>query len=409
MQLDVDSGTSHSGATPTAAATMVVPWQFPVTGAALRIVAIADTHERHWELTGRNDANADYLPPGDVLVHCGDIFRGSRKLDDAEFLARARDFNRWLGTVAGRYKHGIIVVPGNHDVGLERMGADAAAAVLSNCRYLAHRGCTIAGVSFFGSPVSYGCSANKGFQQWERGEAHPRNLLPSYTDVLITHGSYVNGCHNGGGSILHNFVFPRRRDGFGIRCRLHIAGHDHDNYGAAVFPISQVTVSADELAAHPEVWKRLAPPSCPLPQIRRIGRIDEPHDRPSDAQRALRHRYPELCNGAPSQPEILQLLRGGDVKTDRARSSTAAVTCQTVSVVASTLNLRYRLAYRPVEIDIHAIERGATAAAEPPRPPKSEDGAAATATATPIAAEGGTVLPARGAPAVAADARRKHE
>ena len=333
------------------------PLCFPTVGAPLRIVAISDTHERHWELTAPQKSGNDFLPPGDVLVHCGDIFRSSRRASQAEFTAKANDFNAWLGSIKNRYVHGIVVVPGNHDFWLEELGVEASSALLSNCRYLVHAGCTIAGVSFYGCPVSYGASANKAFQKLDGGEKCPRRMLPASVDVLITHGSYVNGCHEQG-SIMKNFVFPRRHDGFGARCRLHIAGHDHDNYGAVLYRISETRGSVEDFCNSPQIWQRTPPPRCPLPQIRRIGRVDESTRGPTDAMKALAARYPELMNDAPSQPSVLRCLHE-IAETGKPSDTRTGVTirCQTVSVVASSLNMKYRLAYRPVEIDIHAILR----------------------------------------------------
>ena len=62
----------------------------------LRFVAISDTHNKHADLV---------VPPGDVLIHAGDVTWGGT-------LAEVEAFNAWLGTLPHKHK---IVVAGNHD------------------------------------------------------------------------------------------------------------------------------------------------------------------------------------------------------------------------------------------------------------------------------------------------------
>ena len=78
---------------------------------------ISDTHGRHRHLR---------LPPGDILVHGGDIvdayptygaLKKDNSLDHQE--AQLRDFLKWLSIHASRYKH-VVIIPGNHDVILDK-------------------------------------------------------------------------------------------------------------------------------------------------------------------------------------------------------------------------------------------------------------------------------------------------
>src|SRR5690349_9768857 len=61
------------------------------TKPVMRIVCVSDTHARH-HLTS--------LPPGDVLVHAGDITRHGA-LEDVEA------FDAWLGTLD--YRHKVVI------------------------------------------------------------------------------------------------------------------------------------------------------------------------------------------------------------------------------------------------------------------------------------------------------------
>ena len=145
-------------------------------GGSLRIVSVSDTHMKHKFLENR-------VPDGDVLVHCGDMLMSSVRYSDAESLKRIRSFNRWLGTLPHRHK---IVICGNHDGFLQRAGVEEAQRLLSNAVYLCDSAVTIAGVKFYGTPVSWGHSQNDAFQQNQDEEHIAR--IPSDTDILITHG-----------------------------------------------------------------------------------------------------------------------------------------------------------------------------------------------------------------------------
>src|SRR5205807_2128139 len=65
-------------------------------GGRMRIVAISDTHEKHYQLK---------LPEGDVLVHAGDITNRGR-------IEKLAEFASWLNVQDFKHK---IIVCGNHD------------------------------------------------------------------------------------------------------------------------------------------------------------------------------------------------------------------------------------------------------------------------------------------------------
>lgn len=68
----------------------------------LRFVAMSDTHCRHRDHVS--------LPPGDVLLHCGDFtMKGG--------LAEVSDFADWLTSLT-QYKHKVIIA-GNHELTLD--------------------------------------------------------------------------------------------------------------------------------------------------------------------------------------------------------------------------------------------------------------------------------------------------
>ena len=69
----------------------------------VRVVMISDTHERHRLLD---------LPPGDVLVHSGDLMLFNSSYSKETSMRKLADFNEWLATLD---YHDKIVVAGNHD------------------------------------------------------------------------------------------------------------------------------------------------------------------------------------------------------------------------------------------------------------------------------------------------------
>lgn len=69
----------------------------------VKIVAVSDTHDKH------KNIDPTTLPPADIFVHAGDFTK----------MSRPKEFNKFRQFLQSLpYKHKI-VVPGNHDFGLE--------------------------------------------------------------------------------------------------------------------------------------------------------------------------------------------------------------------------------------------------------------------------------------------------
>lgn len=190
---------------------------YPSSFSALReltIVAISDTHGLHHLLD---------IPPGDVLIHSGDLsWTGD--------LSEVAEFNAFLGTLPHRHK---IVVAGNHDLCFEQQPA-AARALMTNAIYLEDEAVTIEGLKFYGSPwqprfLDWAFNLNRGPEiraKWE--------LIPPDTDVLITHGppysirDYIVDTHERVG--CRDLLTAVQR----VRPRYHFFGHIHDGTGVTV-------------------------------------------------------------------------------------------------------------------------------------------------------------------------------
>lgn len=176
----------------------------------IRIVAIADTHLFTDELE---------VPPGDVLVHAGDLCRGGT-------IAELREALEWLAAQPHRHK---VLVAGNHDWAFAREPL-AAHALLGDIRYLEDSEVTLEGVRFYGSPWQ------PAYNGWAfnlpRGPAlaHKWSRIPAGVDVLITHGPPEGlGDQSGIGDRAGCAALRARVQE--VRPRLHLFGHIHQDGG----------------------------------------------------------------------------------------------------------------------------------------------------------------------------------
>lgn len=192
----------------------------------MRIVLISDTHGKHKKVD---------VPPGDVLIHCGDVCAGRGNSWDF------RNFIKWFGAQPHKRK---ILIAGNHDRCL-MFDMDLCHAELKkypDVTYLEDTGIEIEGVKFWGSPWT------PQFGDWyfmvTRGEQAKSkwDLIPDDTDVLITHGPpfgvldlvhphpKYNVGMNAGCEELLDAVYRR------VEPIIHAFGHIHGSYGKMYLP-----------------------------------------------------------------------------------------------------------------------------------------------------------------------------
>ncbi|MBX2923116.1 MAG: metallophosphoesterase family protein [Chitinophagaceae bacterium] len=181
----------------------------------MKIITISDTHGKHNQL---------HLPPGDMLIHAGDICMKGAGYEVEEFL-------HWFEQQNFKYK---IFIAGNHDFYLEKTHeACIQQKIPKDIIYLNDSGITIDNFNIWGSPVT------PWFFDWafnrRRGEPIKKHwdLIPRNTDILITHGPVfrildeTNDKRNVGCEDLLSRVFE-------IRPKIHICGHIHEAYGTAI-------------------------------------------------------------------------------------------------------------------------------------------------------------------------------
>jgi Icc-related predicted phosphoesterase len=176
----------------------------------VRIVCISDTHNQLHKLT---------IPPGDLLIHAGDL-TGHGSLKDVARVDRA------LAALPHRHK---VIIAGNHDWAFERENA-AARAQVTSAVYLQDEAVTIEGLRIYGSPWQ------PWFFDWAFNYPRGQSLapvwdrIPPQTDLLITHGPPLG---HGDRTVRGEAVgCPALLDAIRrIRPRLHVFGHIHEGYG----------------------------------------------------------------------------------------------------------------------------------------------------------------------------------
>lgn len=178
----------------------------------MKFITVSDTHGKHSLLN---------LPPGDAIIHAGDVSKLGRKEEVIDFL-------NWFSGLPYQYK---IFIAGNHDFFFEKSSPQEIFSLIpSNVIYLNDNETEIEGLKIWGSPVT------PWFHNWafnrERG-ADIRvhwDQVPGHTDILITHGPPFrrldltsSGQHVGCKDLYHTIEK--------VKPRYHLFGHIHEAYG----------------------------------------------------------------------------------------------------------------------------------------------------------------------------------
>lgn len=177
----------------------------------MRIVIISDTHGKHRELGTLS---------GDVLIHCGDFCDGfdndGAHLGAIDCWFSEQNFER------------ILCVGGNHDFAAQDRHAKGI-PIFGNAVFLQDEEYVFNGVTFYGTPWlpdlsewAYYLSDDERKRKWE--------LIPSYTDVLITHTPPfgILDLPRSGGNVGCPFLRSTVAE---IAPRLHCFGHIHASAG----------------------------------------------------------------------------------------------------------------------------------------------------------------------------------
>lgn len=179
----------------------------------MKLTFISDTHDMHDKvITGS----------GDILFHCGDM-TGRGEIHSLEAFARFMEKQD--------FKHKV-VISGNHDFCFENGHRGFAEKIMKDhgIIYLNDNFCEIEGLKIWGSPVQ------PRFFDWafnrDRGEDIKSHwdMIPSDTDILITHGppyDILDQVRGGGNVGCVDLLDAVKR----VRPRIHAFGHIHEDYG----------------------------------------------------------------------------------------------------------------------------------------------------------------------------------
>ena len=177
-----------------------------------RLVCLSDTHGLHRQ--------AD-VPDGDFLLHAGDFMRSGLDPEEIE------DFDDWLAGLPHSHK---LVIAGNHDLLFERDPREARRR-LRHAVYLENAAADVAGLRFWGSPVTPVIPE----MAFSAGRLRDRRAywskLPEKVDVLLTHGppfgtldqQHILGDHLGCRELTRAVLRAQPR--------LHVFGHVHGGWG----------------------------------------------------------------------------------------------------------------------------------------------------------------------------------
>ena len=180
----------------------------------LTMVAMSDTHGLHHELE---------IPPGDVLIHAGDLTRYGT-------LQEVEEFNEFLATLPHQHK---VIIAGNHDFCFEKAPEEARARI-TNAHYLQDEQVEIDGIVFYGSP--WQPEFNNFAFNLPRGDALKEkwDLVPQHTDVLVTHCppfGRLDWLLSGESLGCEHLLDTLAR----VSPKLHVFGHIHEAFGQDIF------------------------------------------------------------------------------------------------------------------------------------------------------------------------------
>jgi len=179
----------------------------------MKIVCISDTHTYH---------NQIKIPPGDVLIHAGDVSHDGS-------IEQVQDFLDWFSRLPHKDK---IFIAGNHDRILQDDPEWTRAMVPDGVTYLQDSGVEVEGLYFYGSPWTPRYGRHRAFAK-ERGTLRDKwSLIPDQTSVLITHGPPMGilditlrpPCEHVGCPELSQRVRQ-------VQPKLHVCGHVHEGWG----------------------------------------------------------------------------------------------------------------------------------------------------------------------------------
>jgi hypothetical protein len=208
----------------------------PTATSPLTLVCISDTHNCQ-----------PHIPPGDLLVHAGDLTQSGS-------LSELQKTLDWLNTFPHTHK---VVVAGNHDLLLDKTITatdhdERDALKWGSLIYLQDSSTSLTfpggrSLKVYGSPWTRK-HGNWAFQ-YPRGEDRWSNTIPDDIDVLVTHSPprfYLDLDGFGDGNLLNEL--------WRVRPRVHIFGHIHAGYGQDVLAFDKLQEAYERILKVQTLW-----------------------------------------------------------------------------------------------------------------------------------------------------------
>jgi len=191
--------------------------------AKLKITFFSDTHNKHGfhPLT-----NYDHFLESDMAIFCGDMSGRGYKHEIMNFV-------EWYKKMPVKHK---LFIAGNHDFYWEQHSKEEKEELLKDTDliYLEDSNVVIEGLKIHGSPITP-YFHNWAFNRFPEDIEKHWDLIPSDTDILVTHGppfgflDLVNNVYNNnkrcGCPYLVKQIFER------IKPKIHAFGHIHSGFG----------------------------------------------------------------------------------------------------------------------------------------------------------------------------------
>ena len=184
----------------------------------IRLVCISDTHTQ----------KTATIPPGDVLIHAGD-------LTNLGTVSEIQEQVNWLSSLPHPHK---IAIAGNHDSYFDPRSCHSMDAGKSiqwgSVHYLQHSSVVLSfprqgnrQLTFYGAPQIPECGGADFAFQYDRSKDAWSGTIPMETDVLITHSPPK-----------HHLDLPlglgckfMLKEIWKVRPKVHVFGHVHAGYG----------------------------------------------------------------------------------------------------------------------------------------------------------------------------------
>jgi len=202
----------------------------------VRFVVLSDTHTHHRLVA---------IPPGDVLLHCGDLVSNYGKGDSGGLsypeclISHLKDSLAWLAEQANRFQL-VIFIGGNHDTILDHECYPAyneevtrlLGALPPNCVYLKESGIHFRGIPIYGYPY---CPSrletlgqrfySDGFERNNKFRLKVWGTIPEGLGVLMTH---VPPYGQRSSPKVSDKLLSHRLSQMSSPPQFHVFGHDHD-------------------------------------------------------------------------------------------------------------------------------------------------------------------------------------